>query len=136
MAAALRCSACGFDNPAGMRFCGQCGTALAARCPQCGADAPPGFRFCGHCGANPAPAAPAAPSATPASRAPTIASYTPKHLADKILGSRSALEGERRQVTVLFADMAGFTSLAEKLDAEEVHRIIDGCFERITAEIH
>ncbi len=63
-------------------------------------------------------------------------SYTPKHLAEKILKSRSALEGERRQVTVLFADLAGFTTLAEKLDPEEVHRIIERPFELITAEVH
>src|SRR4029453_7875813 len=55
---------------------------------------------------------------------------------DKILKSRSALEGERRQVTVLFADMAGFTRLAETLDPEEVHRVINSCFELITAEVH
>ena len=61
--------------------------------------------------------------------------YTPPHLAEKILRSRSALEGERRQVTVLFADMAGFTTLAEQLDPE-VHQIIDRCFELITAEVH
>ncbi|HKW95157.1 MAG TPA: adenylate/guanylate cyclase domain-containing protein, partial [Methylomirabilota bacterium] len=75
-----------------------------------------------------------APPAAPTPPAPT--SYTPKHLADKILKSRSALEGERRQVTVLFADMVGFTSLAEKLDPEEVHRVINDCFEVITAEVH
>jgi len=64
------------------------------------------------------------------------ASYTPKHLAEKILTSRSALEGERRQVTVLFTDPAGFTPMAEKLDPEDVHRIMDRCFELITAEVH
>jgi class 3 adenylate cyclase/tetratricopeptide (TPR) repeat protein len=63
-------------------------------------------------------------------------SYTPKHLADKILKGRSALEGERRQVTVLFADIAGFTTLAEKRDPEEVHELIDHCFDVITAEVH
>jgi class 3 adenylate cyclase/tetratricopeptide (TPR) repeat protein len=134
----MRCRACEFDNPVGMRFCGQCGRPLAASCPQCGAEAPPGFRYCGQCGATLAPAA-SAPATTPASKpapAPSVASYTPKHLADKILRSRSALEGERRQVTVLFADVANFTSLAESLDPEEVHRIINGCFELITAEIH
>jgi class 3 adenylate cyclase/tetratricopeptide (TPR) repeat protein len=114
-----------------MRFCGRCGTALAARCAHCGAEAPPDFRFCGHCGKSlqdaPAPASTAAPNRPV---------YTPRHLADKILKSRSALEGERRQVTVLFADVAGFTSLAEKRDPEDVHRIINGCFERITAEVH
>src|SRR5205807_3424753 len=62
--------------------------------------------------------------------------YTPKHLAEKILTSRSALEGERKQVTVLFADVAGFTTLAEQLDPEVVHDIINRCFERITAEVH
>jgi class 3 adenylate cyclase len=62
--------------------------------------------------------------------------YTPPHLAEKILRSRSALEGERRHVTVLFVDMAGFTPLAEQLDPEEVHQIIDRCFELITAEVH
>jgi class 3 adenylate cyclase/tetratricopeptide (TPR) repeat protein len=117
-----------------MRFCGQCGTPLAAVCSQCGAEVPPGFRFCGHCGAGVTPSA--APAAPAPARTAGAASYTPKHLADKILRSRSAVEGERRQVTVLFADVAGFTTLAEKLDPEEVHRIIDGCFELITAEIH
>ena len=111
-----------------MRFCGRCGAPLAARCPHCGAEVPPDFRFCGHCGKS------LQDAPTPA--APERAVYTPKHLADKILKSRSALEGERRQVTVLFADLAGFTSLAEKLDPEEVHRIVNGCFERITAEVH
>ena len=62
--------------------------------------------------------------------------YTPKHLAEKILTSRSALEGERKQVTVLFADVAGFTTLAEQLDPEIVHDLINRCFERITAEVH
>jgi class 3 adenylate cyclase len=65
-----------------------------------------------------------------------LESYTPKHLAEKILTNRSALEGERRQVTVLFADTAGFTSLAEKLDPEDVHAIMDRCFELITGAVH
>jgi class 3 adenylate cyclase/tetratricopeptide (TPR) repeat protein len=79
------------------------------------------------------PALAAAPPAAP-ERAPLA--YTPKHLAAKILTSRSALEGERKLVTVLFADMAGFTTLAEQLDPEIVHDIINRCFEGITAEVH
>ena len=119
----MLCPQCRFENPPGMRFCGQCCAPLAARCGQCGAEAPVGFRFCGHCGAplaHAAAATPAAPSpSVPAPPAQTVsqpiraAGYTPKHLADKILKGRSALEGERRQVTVLFADVAGFTTLAE-----------------------
>src|SRR5262249_11792782 len=77
--------------------------------------------------------APAAPAHTPA---PAPLAYTRKHLAEKILTSRSALEGERKQVTVLFADVAGFTTLAERLDPEVVHDIMNRCFEGITAEGH
>src|SRR6266849_5035197 len=137
----MTCGQCQFENPPGMRFCAQCGT-----------EVPPQFKFCGQCGASLASGAPTTPaasatasaSAPPPSRpavappapSPSIAGYTPKHLADKILKSRSALEGERRQVTVLFGDVAGFTTLAEKLDPEEVHRIINRCFEQITAEVH
>ena len=62
--------------------------------------------------------------------------YTPKHLADKILTSRSAIEGERKQVTVLFADCAGFTELSRAIDAEELHQVMDGCFEQLLAGVH
>ena len=137
----MLCPSCKFDNPSQNRFCGRCGTALALHCPQCGAEVPSGNRFCGQCGASlqaaQAPAAKPLPAIPPsAERQSRLAAYTPKHLAEKILKGRSALEGERRQVTVLFADVAGFTSLAEKLDPEEVHQIIDRCFELITAEVH
>jgi class 3 adenylate cyclase/tetratricopeptide (TPR) repeat protein len=104
----------------------------------------PGARFCGACGHRLAPS-PASAERSPAASPPAlaappsarpIASYTPKHLADKVLKARSAVEGERRQVTVLFADIAGFTSIAEARDPEEVHEIVDRCFEAITAEVH
>src|SRR5919197_1413855 len=79
----------------------------------------------------------AAPTASPTPlQAQAPLAYTPKHLAEKILTSRSALEGERKQVTVLFADVVGFTTLAEQLDPEIVHDIINRCFEGITAEVH
>jgi class 3 adenylate cyclase len=83
--------------------------------------------------AGPAPAASAAPAETPA-RAPLT--YTPPYLAEKILTSRSALEGERKQVTVLFADVTGFSTLSEQLDAEAVHIIMDGCFDILTRHVH
>ena len=67
-------------------------------------------------------------------RAP--AAYTPKHLAEKILTSRSALEGERKQVTVLFADVKGSMDLAEQIDPEERHRIMDRFFQFLSDGVH
>ncbi len=67
---------------------------------------------------------------------PSPGSYTPRHLAEKILTSRGAIEGERKQVTVLFADVAGFTSLSTRVDPEELHEIMDGCFHRVTEAVH
>jgi class 3 adenylate cyclase len=84
----------------------------------------------------PVPATPPLTSASALDHAHEPLAYTPKHLAEKILTSRSALEGERKQVTVLFADVAGFTTLAEQLDPEVVHDIINRCFAHITAEVH
>src|SRR5204862_2370329 len=125
-----------FQVPAGRRYCGQCGGPVAARWPRWRAEPPPGLKFCRQCDVSLEPSTAAAPPAAEKAPASPGHSYTPKHLADKILKSRSAMEGERRQVTVLFADLAGFTTLAEKLDPEDVHTIVDACFERITAEIH
>jgi Double zinc ribbon len=98
----MQCPQCGIENPAGAKFCRGCGVRLDAVCPACKHPNLPGSRYCNECGHQLIADAPA-PPATPASRV----EYTPKHLADKILKARSALEGERRQVTVLFADLAG-----------------------------
>src|SRR5205814_8896526 len=86
-------------------------------------------------GVTPPPLPPPAPA--PTAPAPVnTASYTPKHLADKILGSRSALEGERKLVTVLFADCVGFTKLSTQLDPEDLHSVMDGAFVRIMEAVH
>jgi hypothetical protein len=90
----MRCRACGFENGSGIKFCGECGAALKVKCQSCGFANAPGIKFCGECGK---PLAETAQSAA----SPDPRSYTPKHLAEKILTSRSALEGERKQVTVL-----------------------------------
>jgi class 3 adenylate cyclase/tetratricopeptide (TPR) repeat protein len=136
----MRCSSCNAENPADNRFCDQCGASLGSRCPNCGKEARSGAKFCGACGhsldSDAAASEPAPEAVQPTRHTDTSAPYTPRHLAEKILTSRSALEGERRQVTVLFADIAGFTSMAEKLDPEEVHGIINRCFEIVTAEVH
>src|SRR5215472_7783733 len=131
----MRCSKCGADNREGRKFCALCGSPLAAKCPSCGASNEPGERFCGECGAAlGAPAAAGAKISESPSGAP--ASYTPKHLAEKILTSRSALEGERKQVTVLFADVKGSMELAADQDPEEWHALLDRFFKILTDGVH
>src|SRR5262245_40828293 len=103
----MTCSQCGHENPAGARFCNGCGSALESPCPRCGKPNPAGSRCCNGCGGSLEAAATIAPVRDPRS-------YTPKHLAEKILTFRSAIEGERKQVTVLFADVKGSMDLAEQ----------------------
>jgi class 3 adenylate cyclase/tetratricopeptide (TPR) repeat protein len=98
-------------------------------CRSCGFENPPTHRFCGQCGTRLA-----APDQTYDPDVPR--SYTPAHLAEKILTSRSALEGERKQVTVLFVDVSGFTALSEQLDPEHVHELMRRAFELMLAEVH
>ncbi|HEV8654930.1 MAG TPA: adenylate/guanylate cyclase domain-containing protein [Candidatus Limnocylindria bacterium] len=124
--AGVSCAQCGQANPATVKFCGHCGARLEIVCGACHVANPPANKFCHECGAS--LAAPA-PDVSPRR-------YTPKHLADKILTSRSALEGERKQVTVLFVDVSGFTSLSERLDPEDVHRLMTRAFELMLAEVH
>ena len=90
----MHCPSCGHEPPSGSPFCNGCGAKLVLTCASCGATPPPGSRFCNGCGATIG----TAPAKPPPERDPR--SYTPKHLAEKILQSRSALEGERKQVTV------------------------------------
>ena len=110
---------------------------LASPCRACGADLTAGKKFCGSCGA---PASPGGISASSRGRAsPRLAapeSYTPKHLAEKILTSKSAMEGERKLVTVMFSDVSGFTAMSEKLDPEDVHSIMERVFEVIISAVH
>src|SRR5262245_46041353 len=125
---------CDRGNEPDATFCIQCGGRLERLCPQCRTANVSDARFCKRCGAALEPAPPPTASAPIDRTAPR--SYTPKHLADKILGSRGALEGERKQVTVLFVDVSGFTSLAERLDPEDVHRLMSRAFELMLAEVH
>ena len=121
----MRCPRCTHDNPAGMKFCGQCAAPLAAACPACRAVNPPGNRFCGQC---------AAPLSSDSRASPD--SYTPKHLAEKILTSKAALEGERKQVTVLFADLKGSMELLADRDPEEARKILDPVLELMMEAVH
>src|SRR6267142_2368154 len=144
----MQCPGCQHENPAGVKFCGECGTRLQALCSACRTLNSPTNKFCQECGApltagappraTVAPAAPAPSDGPPAldSKYASPQSYTPKHLAEKILTSKSALEGERKQVTVMFTDVSGFTAISERLDPEDVHAIMDRAFEVILDAVH
>jgi class 3 adenylate cyclase len=108
----MRCSKCGFENPAGMKFCGQCTAPLALVCPKCNSENPPGFKFCGQCTTALAPA--------------TTGPESSNRLVTVREGNDDpAIEGERKTVTALFADIKGSTELMEDLDPEAARAIID-----------
>src|SRR5262247_492728 len=144
----MQCPRCSNENPDGAAFCGECGNRLSAVCPSCGAANAASNKFCHGCGTRlgaapaaaaelPAPAAPPPPPAPAISdRFATPQAYTPRHLAEKILTSTSAIVGERKQVTVLFTDVSGFTAMSERLDPEDVHGIMDRTFEVILGAVH
>ena len=94
----MKCPRYQHENRSGAKFCEECATGLAGTCTNCGSQLSPTAKFCPECAHPVAGAVPERPFASPES-------YTPKHLAEKILTSKSALEGERKQVTVLFADL-------------------------------
>jgi class 3 adenylate cyclase len=131
----MRCPSCGFENPDGLKFCNECGAPLRMPCAQCGFVNQPQAKFCGECGAALPPRARAstAPPMAPHPHAPV--SYTPGHLTEKILTSKAALEGERKQVTVLFADVKGSMELLADRDPEEARQILDPVLERMMAAV-
>jgi len=126
----VKCPRCQHENPLQAKFCLECGTALALKCPTCGTELPAGAKFCLECGQS--------VSAQPAIATRFISpeTYTPKHLAEKILTSKSALEGERKQVTVLFADMKGSMELLADRDPEDARKILDPILEQMMEAVH
>src|SRR2546422_4547857 len=119
---------CQHANPQGARFCEECATPLARTCSNCGTQLSATAKFCHAC------AHPAATDASAPSRSPQ--SYTPKLLAEKILTSRSAIEGERKQVTVLFADLKGSMELIANRDPEEARKLLECVVERMMEAVH
>jgi class 3 adenylate cyclase/tetratricopeptide (TPR) repeat protein len=129
----MECSRCRAPNRDGAQFCRACGAPIDVVCAACGAVVQTVGHFCDSCGAA---LSPSHRGQTSPPRFSSPRSYTPHHLAERILTSRSALEGERKQVTVLFADVTGFTSLSERLDPEDVHGFMNGAFELMMTEVH
>ena len=126
----MRCPQCQHENPPQAKFCLECATPLALRCSNCGTQLPASAKFCLEC-------------AQPVSTGPLVRqrfgspdSYTPKHLAEKILTSKAALEGERKQVTVLFADLKGSMELLADRDPEEARKLLDPVLEHMMEAVH
>jgi class 3 adenylate cyclase len=127
----VQCPRCGRDNPIDTVFCDECGARVNGACPACRAPNRPGAKFC-RVGGQPLLASNAisdAPRVTPES-------YTPQDLADRILTSRAALEGERKQVTVLFADLKGSMELLADRDPEEARTILDPVLQHMMDAVH
>ena len=139
----MKCHACQAHNRDIVKYCEDCGTQIAVACSRCGFSVPMGKKFCGQCGHKLSDTAiiKADDGMGQGTQGPDIDfnrpdSYTPKFMAEKILTTRSSIEGERKLVTVFFCDVTGFTSLSEQLDPETVHEIMDGCFKILMEEIH
>jgi len=130
----ITCPNCGHENPPGVAVCAQCANPLVNLCPNCGFENPRGFKFCGNCGTNLLTANLARLSNTEQLR--RLRGLIPSHLVDKILNASKQIEGERRTVTILFADVVGFTTISEKLDPETVYTIIDESVSAFRDEIY
>jgi class 3 adenylate cyclase/tetratricopeptide (TPR) repeat protein len=125
----LTCPRCKHENRAGAKFCEECATPLARTCSSCGSPLSATAKFCPEC-------AHAVERAAPQPLLVAPESYTPKFLAEKILTSRSSLEGERKQVTVLFADLKGSMELLAERDPEEARSILDPVLEHMMEAVH
>ena len=120
----MLCAKCQQENPAGARFCGECGARHTPTCPGCEAPHRPDQNFCWECGTR------------LAATAGTPGSHIPRHLAERILTSKAALEGERKQVTILFADLKGSTELLADRDPEESRKLLDPVLNRMMEAVH
>ncbi len=129
----MTCARCQTVNPPGAKFCLECGAALRVRCEACGAALSPAARFCVECAR---PVRGPAAAAAPAARFASPAAYTPRHLAEKIRTSGAALDGERKQVTVLFADTKDSMELVADRDPEEARTLLDPVLEHMMDAVH
>jgi class 3 adenylate cyclase len=130
----MQCPHCRHANSPDATFCDECGTRLDAGCSVCGETNRGGAKFCRKCGRSLIESGAAEPTAR--SRFGPPRSYTPPHLAEKILTSRGTIEGERKQVTVLFADVKGSMELLAERDPEEAHRLLDPVLEHMMEAVH
>ena len=133
----MQCPKCQFENPNDAQFCIECGNPIEFHCPQCGAITPVTGKFCKACGYNlTGKAEPLLKKLSIDDKLHKIQKYLPKGLTEKILSQKDQIEGERKQVTVMFCDMVGFTPLSELLGIEEAYSIIDQVYEILIHKVH
>jgi class 3 adenylate cyclase/tetratricopeptide (TPR) repeat protein len=133
----MKCRKCQTENPEGLKFCVECGKKLEIICPKCGFSNSPTFKFCGECGQDLSlPSKPIPKELSFDEKLAKIQRYLPKGLTEKILAQRDKIEGERKQVTVMFCDMEGFTPLVEKLGPEEAYSVMDQIYEILIHKAH
>src|SRR5262245_10422665 len=125
----MKCPSCDHQNAIEAKFCEQCGAPLARACAICGAQVSSTAKYCSQCGTALSPIANDPRFVSPKS-------YTPQHLVEKILTSKSAVEGERKQVTVLFADIKGSLELLAGLDPEDAQKLIQPVIELMIEAVH
>ncbi len=133
----MKCPKCQTENPETRKFCSECGAKLLLICSECGFENLPKDKFCGECGKDltlPSKLVPKDLSFE--EKLAKIQRYLPKDLTQKILAQRDKIEGERKQVTVMFCDMEGFTSLTEKLGSEQMYSVMDEVYEILIHKIH
>jgi class 3 adenylate cyclase/tetratricopeptide (TPR) repeat protein len=126
----MKCARCLKETTRGRKFCPECGEAISPACPRCGAETLPGDKFCGECGeglGGPLPGPGGNPSFE--EKLARLQRYLPQGVTEKILAQKDKIEGERKQVTVMFCDLAGSTALAEKLGAEGFYAFLERFFE-------
>ncbi|MFN2120196.1 MAG: adenylate/guanylate cyclase domain-containing protein, partial [Anaerolineales bacterium] len=123
----MKCPSCAHDNPSDALFCQNCGRELGRRCPKCGTQNAPDARFCKQCGT---------PLAESSERLEALQETAPEALREKLRAASAGIQGERKPVTILFTDIVGSTSLAEKLDPEEWKEIVSGAHRRVGEAIY
>jgi class 3 adenylate cyclase/tetratricopeptide (TPR) repeat protein len=133
----MKCPKCQFDNPDDKKYCRECGAKLLLACPQCAAEILPSDKFCGECGHKLSLPVQALPNDLSFDeKLNKIQRYLPRGLTEKILSQKDRIEGERKQVTVMFCDMKGFTQLSERLGPEEAYTVMDQVYEILIHKVH
>jgi len=133
----MKCAKCQAENREGAKFCNECGYSFEIECSKCNASNRPGSKFCDECGYTLSfPSEPAPKELSPEEKIDKIQKYLPKGLAEKILSQREKIEGERKQVTVMFCDMEDFTTLVDVLGTDEAYTLMDQVYEILIHKVH